>query len=63
MKKGKWISGDYWSEGCGMGETYGQYYRCSLCGHVIRHEGLNHCDVNYCPNCGADMRRETDDTK
>ena len=52
---GKWIQKEYWSEGCGMGETYGYYYECSKCGN-LKKGGYDRCGVNYCPNCGADMR-------
>ena len=54
-KHGKWIQKEYWSEGCGMGETYGYYYECSKCGN-LKKGGYDRCGVNYCPNCGADMR-------
>ena len=52
---GEWIQKEYWSEGCGMGETYGYYYECSKCGN-LKKGGYDRCGVNYCPNCGADMR-------
>ena len=52
---GKWIQKEYWSEGCGMGETYGYYYECSKCGN-LKKGGYDRCGVNYCPNCGAEMR-------
>lgn len=58
-KKGKWIEGDYWSEGVGMGESYGNYYRCSICEKRVR-SGYKHCYMNFCPYCGADMREESD---
>ena len=34
------------------GEGLGDY-RCSLCGEVTRH-----ARTNFCPNCGADMRKD-----
>jgi hypothetical protein len=55
---GKWICGDYWSEGCGMGESYGFYYKCSVCKDVVQ-GGYKDCGMKYCPNCGADMREES----
>lgn len=42
--KGEWIFRS--------GVTCGGYYKCNKCGEVERAE------KNYCPNCGADMRRE-----
>ena len=40
--KGEWIccEDDEWI-----------HYECSVCGEIIHHETLN-----FCPNCGADMR-------
>ncbi len=55
--RGKWIRGDYWSEGCGMGESYGFYYKCSVCKDEVQ-GGYKDCGMKYCPNCGADMREE-----
>lgn len=55
--RGRWICGDSWSEGCGMGESYGFYYKCSVCKDVVQ-GGYKECGMNYCPNCGADMRPE-----
>lgn len=48
-----WIKEDYWSEGYGMGEVYGYYYRCSNCGKVVR--GFTKCEDKYCRECGAKM--------
>lgn len=56
-KKGKWIEEGKWSEGCGMGETYGSYWRCSSCDEITQGDYYQ-CGANYCPNCGADMRGE-----
>lgn len=58
-KCGKWAQKkDYqWSRGTGMGEAYGFYYECSECGKWER-GGYLKCDMNFCPNCGADMRAE-----
>lgn len=41
--QGKWIFR--------QGVTCGGYYKCNRCGEVERAE------KNYCPNCGADMRK------
>ena len=53
-EQGKWIKGEPWSEGYGMGETYGYYYTCSKCGNLVQGD-YNACDMKYCPNCGAEM--------
>lgn len=55
---GRWIKKDIWSEGVGMGESYGYYYECSECGCRIQGD-YNKCGYNFCPNCGADMREES----
>ena len=36
---------------------YETYYKCDQCGYV---ENLDY-PPNYCANCGADMRKESDD--
>ena len=54
---GKWIKGDYWTNGCGMSETYGYYYSCNLCNEEIIGD-YDKCRYNYCPNCGARMKGE-----
>jgi len=59
-KKGKWIEDGYWSEGVGMGESYGSYFRCFVCEERVR-SGYKHCYMNFCPNCGSDNREETED--
>lgn len=48
---GEWIYGECWSEGIGMGETYGQYKICPFCGYKAKEEPRN-----FCQKCGADMR-------
>lgn len=53
--KGQWIKEKMWSEGIGMGESYGFYYSCSECKEVVK-GSYNNCGKNFCPNCGADMR-------
>lgn len=50
-KKGKWISLDDFR---GKYNTYG--YKCSECGEHSEYE------EKYCPNCGADMRGESNET-
>lgn len=54
-KKGKWIEDGYWSEGVGMGESYGDYFKCSVCEERVR-SGYKHCYMNFCPYCGSDNR-------
>lgn len=46
-KKGKWIKLD------------ADTFHCRLCGHIFMLM-QGECFMNYCPNCGADMREETD---
>lgn len=50
---GKWLLGECWSEGIGMGENYGQYKICPFCGYKAKEEPRN-----FCAKCGADMRRK-----
>jgi len=54
-KKGRWISQDF-NKHDGMISTLVYYYpKCSVCGHTANY-------TNFCPNCGADMRGEDDET-
>lgn len=55
QKVGTWIRGDFWSEGCGMGEIYGYYYKCSECGAEVKGD-YKKCDYNFCHNCGTIMK-------
>ena len=48
-QKGKWI---YCRE-TGYGNPYG-HFECSVCGDGYGYK------TNFCPNCGADMREESD---
>ena len=57
--KGHWIKGKMWSEGIGMGETYGFYYSCSECNNSVQ-GGYDECGKNFCEKCGADMREPED---
>lgn len=34
---------------------YSEYFYCSECGYAYKHA------FNFCPNCGADMRKEGDE--
>lgn len=34
---------------------------CSKCGHELQHYELVVSRLNFCPNCGADMRDKKDD--
>ena len=56
-KKGHWIKGKMWSEGIGMGETYGFYYACSECNSSVQ-GGYDVCGKNFCEKCGADNRED-----
>lgn len=58
QKLGHWIPAGLWSEGCGMGENYGSYYTCSLCGERVKVTGYSGCDHKYCPSCGMKMQEE-----
>ena len=58
--QGEWIRKDYWSEGIGMGESYGFYYECSNCGKQQR-GGYYECGMNYCPNCRARLKGAADE--
>ena len=52
-KTGHWIPQDF-NKHYGMTSTTVYYYpKCSMCG-----ESANY--TNFCPNCGADMRGETE---
>ena len=53
--RGEWIRDKYWSRGAGMGEEYGFFYKCSLCGYEVEN-GYTRCDFNFCPSCGARMK-------
>ena len=52
VRYGRWIREDYWSEGVGMGESHGYYYKCSECGNLVR-GGYDECGKKYCDKCGA----------
>lgn len=58
--QGEWIRDRYWSRGVGMGEEYGFFYKCSMCEHEVE-GGYTRCGFNFCPYCGADMRKGADD--
>lgn len=51
-----WIKQNMWSEGFGMGESYGYWYKCGECGKQVQ-GGYAECGYNFCPRCGADMRK------
>ena len=58
-KKGKWVYAE---------DEYGiDGYHCNQCGFFVPwdyiHKFINYIeDYNFCPNCGADMRGEQDDS-
>jgi predicted RNA-binding Zn-ribbon protein involved in translation (DUF1610 family) len=49
-KNGEWIKIGHW----------GRSYKCNQCGNSLDFDGVNvgRGDVNFCPNCGAEMRGE-----
>ena len=54
-KKGKWIAvDDYFNRISG---------RCSACGWEAHMYEDDVVGMNYCPNCGADMRGDKDDQR
>lgn len=53
IRRAHWIQEEYWSEGIGMGESYGHYYKCSACGKRVKLLDL-YLD-EYCRKCGAEM--------
>ena len=56
--KGHWICDRSWSEGVGMGESYGHYWKCDKCGHLEQGD-WGECGCNFCSNCGSDNREVT----
>ena len=50
VRHGKWKK---------IGE-WGRVYRCNQCGNLLDFDGVNagRGDANFCPNCGADMKRK-----
>ena len=54
VRHAHWIKDEYWSEGYGMGEVYGYYYKCSDCGETVQGD-YKECTDKYCRNCGAKM--------
>ena len=52
-RRAHWIQEEYWSEGIGMGESYGHYYKCSACGERVKLHDPYLDD--YCRKCGAEM--------
>ena len=56
--RGHWIRDRSWSEGVGMGESYGHYWKCDKCGHLEKSNG-GVCGCNFCSNCGSDNRKMT----
>lgn len=55
IKKGHWIKMDSWSEGAGMAEDYGYWWKCDQCGREIKGDWTE-CGENFCPQCGSDNR-------
>ena len=57
--RGHWICDISWSEGVGMGESYGHYWKCDKCGHLEQGD-WGECGCNFCSNCGSDNREVTE---
>ena len=57
QKKGHWI-GEHLKYPSGY-ITF--IYHCSECGYEERHAYEDSKPSNFCPNCGADMRGDTDE--
>ena len=49
IKHGEWIADEPKATG------YGTIYECTFCGYEVEFK-----PTNYCPNCGADMRGESE---
>lgn len=56
--RGHWICDRSWSEGVGMGESYGHYWKCDKCGYLEQGD-WGECGCNFCSNCGSDNREVT----
>lgn len=59
--KGRWVevvdrTEMYDKEGV---KTWGMLFQCNQCGFVLNAIEGHTGQYNYCPNCGADMRRES----
>ena len=52
-RRGKWITS------MGLIDVHHRVCKCDQCGNSII--SLRRLVVNFCPNCGADMREEDDD--
>lgn len=57
-EKGEWKPVKY-NAHCSCGKSYGTYhYECQVCHRVSYAQPYG---LNFCPNCGADMRRREND--
>lgn len=53
VKHGRWTSS-------GRDNDYNSYLRCSRCNHeIVMYRDSEKKPPNYCENCGADMRGDT----
>ena len=49
--KGEWVEH----------EVEKEWYKCSVCGSCWDKGEVENCNINFCPNCGADMRGKADE--
>ena len=55
VKRGKWIAENRDNRG------YADCYTCSHCkSYVYTYTLMKDCEFDFCPNCGADMRGDTE---
>lgn len=47
-------------QGRNLLEEYPSLFECSVCGASCYDTYPWDCDIKFCPNCGADMRKESE---
>lgn len=65
IKHGHWIPGSrqHGNETDGNGVWTERFLQCSECNYERRHSWLRGEQPNFCENCGADMRGESNDSR